>query len=223
MRALMVPRPHAQALPAKPRLYLMTPPVDDAGAFASVLAAVLASADVAAVLLRLKTAAESELVARIQRLAPVVQGAGAALVLDGHAGLVGCSGADGAHLTGIHAFQAAVRRLKPAHIAGAGGLTTRHDAMLAAEGDADYVMFGEPDLRGERPRLGAIEERVAWWAEVFQPPCVAFAAALDEVGPLAQAGADFVAVGDCLWSDPRGPAAALADAAGRLATIEEVG
>ena len=35
--------------------------------------------------------------------------------------------------------------LKPERIAGCGGLATRHDAMLAAEAGADYVMFGEPD------------------------------------------------------------------------------
>ena len=38
--------------------------------------------------------------------------------------------------------------LKPARIAGCGRLATRHDAMLAAEAGADYVMFGEPDAAG---------------------------------------------------------------------------
>ena len=42
-------------------------------------------------------------------------------------------------------FSAAVASLKPDRIAGCGGLATRHDAMLAAESGADYVMFGEPD------------------------------------------------------------------------------
>ena len=48
----------------------------------------------------------------------------------------------------------------------------------------------------------AILERVGWWAEVFEIPCVALAASLDEVGALAAAGADFVAVGDFIWTDP---------------------
>ena len=103
------------------------------------------------------------------------------MLLDGNADLVGRAGADGAHLTGIHALEGAIGRLKPGRIAGAGGLTTRHDAMLAAEADADYVLFGEPDLNGERPSLSAIEDRVSWWAEVFQPPCVAYATSLEEV------------------------------------------
>jgi thiamine-phosphate pyrophosphorylase len=88
--------------------------------------------------------------------------------------------------------------------------------MLAAEADADYVLFGEPDLNGERPSLNAIENRVSWWAEVFQPPCVAYATSLEDVAALAAAGADFVAVTDFIWNDPRGPAAAVSDAAQRL-------
>ena len=56
--------------------------------------------------------------------------------------------------------------LKPKYIAGCGGLATRHDAMLAGESGADYVMFGEPDRDGHRPRFEAVLERVAWWAEV---------------------------------------------------------
>ncbi len=60
-------------------------------------------------------------------------------------------------------------------------------------------------------------ERVAWWAELFEVPCVGFAAGLDEVEPLAAAGADFMAVGDCVFADRRGCAMAMADAARRLA------
>jgi thiamine-phosphate pyrophosphorylase len=204
-----------------PRLYLVTPPVEDAAAFARALEPALGAADIAAVLLRLKPAGEAELVKRIKLLAPLAQGAGAALVLDGLPDLVGRSGADGAHLTGVHALEAAMERLKPDRIVGAGGMNTRHDAMLAAEADADYILFGEPDLNGERPSLGAIEDRVSWWAEVFQPPCVGYATSLDEVGALAAAGADFVAV-DFVWDDPRGPAAAVAEAAQRLEQTEGV-
>ena len=78
--------------------------------------------------------------------------------------------------------------------------------MLAAEAGADYVMFGEPDASGRRPSFDAIVERVAWWAEVFEIPCVGFAGTLDEVEPLAAAGADFVALGDCVFAmDADGP------------------
>ncbi len=196
-----------------PRLYLVTPPVEDAAAFAAPLTQALSAGDVAAVLLRLAEADERALINRVKTLASVVQSKDAALIVDRHVDLVARAGADGAHLTGIAAFAEAVERLKPDRIAGAGGLATRHDAMLAAEAGADYVMFGEPDADGARPAFAAIEERVAWWAEVFESPCVAYAAAREEVAPLVAAGADFIALGDWLWHEPSTVAAFVAEAA----------
>jgi thiamine-phosphate pyrophosphorylase len=61
-------------------------------------------------------------------------------------------------------------------------------------------------------------ERVSWWSEVFEIPCVAYATSMEEVAEFAAAGADFVAVGDFVFADPRGLAAALAEAAVRLST-----
>ena len=141
-------------------------------------------------------------------------------MLDGQAEIAARAGADGAHLTGIEAFMAAVESLKPARIAGCGGLTDRDDAMLAGERGADYVMFGETEAGRRRPSFEAIIERIEWWAELFTVPCVGFAAASNEIGPLVAAGADFVAVGDGIWDDPRGAAAALAEAARQLAAPE---
>jgi thiamine-phosphate pyrophosphorylase len=37
---------------------------------------------------------------------------------------------------------------------------------------------------------------------VFESPCVAYAASLDEIALLVAAGADFIALGDFLWRDP---------------------
>jgi thiamine-phosphate pyrophosphorylase len=214
----MARQPQPDKRPA-PRLYLVTPPLGETNAFARELGPAVRAADVAAVLLRLKGAGERELVNRVKALAGVVQETGAALVLDGHPDIAARGGADGAHLTGIAAFTAAVEGLKPARIAGCGGLPTRDDAMVAGE-KADYVMFGEPEADGRRPSFAAILERIEWWADVFEIPCVGFAATLDEVGPLAAAGADFVALGESVWDDPRGPAAAVADAATRLGVPE---
>jgi thiamine-phosphate pyrophosphorylase len=205
-----------------PRLYLVSPVVADPVAFAGTLAAALAGAEVAAVLLRLAASDERSLVNSAKKLAALVQETGAALLLADHPDMVARAGADGAHLTGFDAFNAARTALQPERIAGCGGLTTRHDAMLAAEAGADYVLFGEPDQAGRRPSFDSIAERVAWWAEIFEPSCVGFAATLAEVGVLAAAGADFVAVGDCIFDDRRGPAAALADAAQRIASPEVV-
>jgi thiamine-phosphate pyrophosphorylase len=195
-----------------PRLYLATPVVDDPAALLTELPALLASADVAAVLLRLKETDHRTMISRIKALAPPVQKAGAALLVNGHAELVARGGADGAHLPGIAALKEALPSLKPDRIAGVGGLTTRHHSMDAGEMGADYVLFGEPDAKGQRPSAQAIAERLDWWAELFEPPCVGFATSLEEAHDFALSGADFVLVGDFIWTDPRGPKAALIEA-----------
>jgi thiamine-phosphate pyrophosphorylase len=199
-----------------PRLYLIGPE----SAAPATLAAALGGAAAAAFLMRLPDGDERALINHVKDLAELVQGSGAALILDGHPEIVARAGADGAHLTGIEAFTAARPALQPERIAGCGGLTSRHDSMLAGEAGADYVLFGEPDRGGHRPGLDAILDRVAWWAEVFELPCVGYAATLDEIDRLVEAGADFVAVGDCIFTDARGPAVAMADAARRLAVRE---
>ncbi len=192
-----------------PRLYLATPEVDDPQPLIASLPPLLAAADVAAVLVRLKPTDQRTMISRVKALAPAVQGSGAALLLDGHVEMVARAGADGAHLTGIAALAEALPSLKPDRIAGVGGLATRHDSMEAGELGADYVLFGEPDARKQRPSAEAIAERLGWWAELFEPPCVGFAASREEASEFAAAGADFVLVGDFIWTDSRGAAAAL--------------
>ena len=198
--------------PPAPRLYLATPVIEDPAALVASLPALLAKADVAAVLVRLKMTDQRTLISRIKALVPAIAPSGAAVLIEGHAELVARGGADGAHMIGIEAVEDAMETLKPDWIAGVGGLPTRHDSMAAGEAGVDYVLFGEPDAKGERPSVDAIAERLQWWAELFEPPCVGYAASLDEAREFAAAGADFVLVGDFIWADPRGPAAALMDA-----------
>jgi thiamine-phosphate pyrophosphorylase len=194
-----------------PRLYLATPLVDDPSPLLASLAGVLAAADVAAVLLRLKPTDQRTMISRVKALAPVIQAGGAAVLLDGHVELVARAGADGAHVTGIEAMQEALPGLKPDRIIGVGGLPTRHDSMAAGEAGTDYVLFGEPDAKGQRPSVEAIAERLEWWAELFEPPCVGFAQSHEEAREFAMAGADFVLVGEFIWVDPRGAVAALSE------------
>jgi thiamine-phosphate pyrophosphorylase len=194
-----------------PRIYLGTPAVDDPSALVSNLPGLLASADVAAVLLRLKMSDQRGMISTVKTLAPAIQNAGAALLLEGHVELVARAGADGAHLSGIAALEEALPTLKPDRIAGVGGLETRHDSMLAGELGADYVLFGERDAYGKRPSIDAVAERLDWWAELFEPPCIGYAASREEAYEFARAGADFVLVDDAVWADPRGATSALAE------------
>jgi thiamine-phosphate pyrophosphorylase len=206
--------------PAAPRLYVVVPTASHA---AGELTDVLRTVAAAAVLLPLGDADEPAMIEQVKRIAPPVQDAGAALLLDGRPEIAARTGADGAHLSGPDALKAALPLLKPGRIAGAGRLHSRHDAMVAGEAGADYVMFGEPDGCGHCPSLGAVVDRVAWWAELFEIPCVAYAARLDDIEALAAAGADFIAVGEALFDDPRGVRTAAVDAATRLKIREPAG
>jgi thiamine-phosphate pyrophosphorylase len=210
----------AKPVPSRPapRLYLATPVMDDPSELIGSLPDLLAAADVAAVLVRLRETDQRTMISRVKALAPAIQNAGAALLLDGHVELVARAGADGAHLTGVAALQEALPSLKPDRIAGVGGLPTRHDSMAAGELGADYVLFGEPDAHKQRPSADAIAERIGWWAELFEPPCVAYATSREEAFEFASAGADFVLVGDFIFADSRGAEAVLAEVG---AAIEE--
>ncbi len=193
-----------------PGLYLVTPVIKETASFLPLLAEALGAAEIASVLLRLGEADARAAKRLIRELAKPVQDQGAALLIDREPELALESGADGVHVTGAQdALTLAIKQLAPDHIVGAGGLATRHDAMAAGEARADYVLFGDWNAPLDSE---ALLERVQWWAEIFNTPCVALAQELGAVRPLAVAGADFVMLGDCVWNDPRGPAEALKDA-----------
>jgi thiamine-phosphate pyrophosphorylase len=196
------------------RLYLFTPPLtaDDVAGFAPRFAEALAAGDVASALLRIAPEAKGELKRIAERLLGAAAPYDAAILLEGDARLAARAGADGAHIAqGDEALAEALAGLHPERIVGAGALRSRDDAMAAGEAGADYVMFGEPRRDGFVPPLAETIERVAWWAEIFQTPCVAYAARLEDVAALAAAGADFVALGEAVWR-AASPAQAVATA-----------
>lgn len=203
-------------LPA--RLYLITPLLEDAS-FAPRLAEACAGGHVAAVLLRLGAADERTLINQVKALSPAAQEAGAAAIVavQGEADLATIAargGADGVHVTanapGIRDLR---ERLKAERALGVGAIRTKDDAMTMGETGVDYLMFGEPRPDGSLPALDSVVERASWWAEIFETPCVAYAPSLDTVKTLAATGAEFIALGDAVWSAPEGPAKAVAAAA----------
>jgi thiamine-phosphate pyrophosphorylase len=202
----------------KSRIYLLTPPLAEADLtdFAALLGDVLSAGDVACVLTRLAPGAEGAAKKIIARLAEVAARAEAALLTDNDPRLAARAGADGAHMHGAgEALEEALKSLKPERIVGVGFLRGRDDAMAAGEAGVDYVMFGEPRIDGFTPPSDQTLERVAWWAEIFEPPCVGFATQLGDIAPLAAAGADFIALGEAVWRADR-PADALAQAQAAL-------
>lgn len=200
-----------------PQFYLITPAIVEPAAFAPSLVAAFEGGEVAAVLLRLPAADERALVNRIKTLAPIAQDRGAAVVIavEGEADLptvAARGGADGVHAGRPAELRSLRERLTGDRILGVGGLRSKHDAMEAGEAGVDYLLFGEPSPDGAVPSLDAVVERAGWWAEIFQTPCVAYAPALDAVPRLAATRAEFVALGEAVWSHPDGPRAAIAAA-----------
>jgi len=201
-----------EAIKARTRLVLLTPPVEDAVSFAPLLEAACRAGDVAAVILNLATDDEVIALSAIRIVSTHLQSTGAALLLAGMPALVEPAGADGAHFSNLDQMQTTRTNLSAGRLSGVGGLPSRHDAMVASESGVDFVMFGEPDAEGKRPGFSALVERVSWWAEIFQLPCIAYAASVDEVPRLVEVRADFVALGDAVWSNQENAAQAVAKA-----------
>lgn len=195
------------------RLYLITPPLalDALPSFAPLFAKTVTAGAVASALVRLAPGAEGDAKRILAPLVDVAAKADVALVVENDPRLAARAGADGAHVVGVgRALAEALESLHPERIVGAGNLRLRDEAMAAGEAGADYVMFGEPRKDGWTPPFEETLERTDWWADIFETPCVAYAATLDEAERLAAAGADFVALGDAIWqaSDPEAAAAA---------------
>ena len=202
-------------IPARPacRLYLITPTaIPDLEAFAAELEAALAAGDCAALQIRLKAASDEEIRAAVARLKPICQVHDVALILNDRPDLARATGCDGVHVGQEDASLAEARR-----IMGEGamiGVTchdSRHLAMEAAEGGADYVAFGAFfPTQTKNVAHHAEPEILTIWQETMEVPCVAIGGVtVENAGAIAAAGADFVAVSAGVWRHPDGPAAAV--------------
>ena len=196
-----------------PRLFLITPPVDDAETFRPLLEAAVGAAEIACVLLRTAARDDGAAKAMVKVFAPIVQERGTALLLAADHRLAARTEVDGVHVAGGGpALADALAGLRPKKIVGVGGLGGRDAAMLAGESGADYVMFGGPD---DPESAESVLERASWWAEIFNVPCVAYAHRPDLAGDLAATGVEFVAICQGVWDDPD-TVAAIVRSAGRM-------
>ena len=179
------------------RLYFQFPAQASATLEAQ-LAQALATTDAACVLLCSDGAPIDE--NHAGRLIDLVQAGGLACLVDNDADLAERLGADGLHLDANPATYAAARKLlgESANIGALCGLG-RHDAMQMAELGADYVAFG-PKAESIIDAIDQYADLIAWWAEIFVVPCVAWNVdTAEQAAKFAALGADFVAPSARIW------------------------
>jgi thiamine-phosphate pyrophosphorylase len=181
------------------RLYLQLPAQPSAKIEAQ-LAETLASTDAACVLLcRGESQVDEE---HAGRLIDLVQSRGVACLVEDDAGLAERLGADGVHIGAAdpEAYAKARGLLGASANIGAGCNLSRDDAMRLAEMGADYVAFGAPESSIDA--VDRIADLIAWWAEIFVVPCVAWNIdRIVDAERLAALGADFIAPSACIWRD----------------------
>jgi len=205
------------------RLCLITPVARAAEESARLVAAALAGGDVAAVLVAPDSASPETLQQLVEGIIATAGSREVATLVVNDTRIAGRTHADGVHIdTGLADVAAAVASARGRRMVGAGGIVSRHDAMQLAEAEPDYLFFGLLD--GDRgPDIFARAlDLAAWWAEVAVIPAVVMGGrSIASVDAAVGAGVDFVALRQAIWDDPRGPAAAVAEANERLARIPE--
>jgi thiamine-phosphate pyrophosphorylase len=179
------------------RLYFQFPAQPSATLEAQ-LAQALATTDAACVLLCGDGAPIDE--DHAGRLIDLVQACGLACLVENDAALAERLAADGLHLDADAETYAAARTLlgESANLGVLCGLE-RHDAMQMAELGADYVAFG-PKSENIIDAIDQYADLIAWWAEIFVVPCVAWnVETAEQAAKFAALGADFVAPSARIW------------------------
>lgn len=210
------PRPQSTAEAGKPegcRLYLVTPPAFEPGAFAQALEAALGAGDVACLQLRLKDASDDAVRRAAGALMPICHRHEVAFIVNDRPDLAAELGADGVHVGQDDADYATARAaVGSAGIVGVTCHDSKHLAYEAAEMGADYVAFGAffptaTKPSDYRPGLDLLRD----WSLSMTVPSVAIGGiTVENCAPLVEAGADFLAVVAGVWNYPAGPAAAVA-------------
>lgn len=201
------------------QLYLVSP-LETGGHFPQQLREALEAGPVAAFQFRVKDIGQDDAARLAEPLKAICDEFDVAFIVNDDIALAKQLNADGVHLgqSDESLKNARVELGRDVQI----GITchdSRHLAMEAGEGGANYVAFGAffPTTTKEtfhRPELDILE----WWSAMMEIPCVAIGGITPEnCQPLIDAGADFLAVSSAVWNDSDGPA----DAVRRFSAILE--
>ena len=201
---------HPTETPARCRLVLIAPK----DATPQALAAALSGGDVASLILPAWDMDEGAFQRHAEAVVPGAQGAGVAVMIAGDARIAMRARADGVHFEGGKQELADIVGKHQAKLmVGAGGATSRDDALELGETRPDYIFFGrfgydlKPEPHPRNLKLGR------WWAEMVALPCIVLGGAeISSVAEVAATGADFVALSAAVFAPGVDPAAAVAQA-----------
>lgn len=193
------------------QLYLISP-LNVGGEFPDQLQSALEAGPVAAFQFRVKDMDAEEAVRLAEPLKAICDAHDVAFIVNDDVALAKRLDADGVHLgQGDADLKYARAQLGDQVQIGITCHDSRHLAMEAGEGGANYVAFGAffPTQTKEtnyRPEVDLLQ----WWSKIMEIPCVAIGGITpDNCQPLIDAGADFLAVSGSVWNDPKGPAYAV--------------
>ncbi len=193
------------------QLYLISP-LDVGGDFPERLQQALEAGPVAAFQFRVKDVDHGEAEGLAEPLKEICDAHDVAFIVNDDVDLAKRLAADGVHLgQGDGDLKDARAELGDQMQIGITCHDSRHLAMEAGEGGANYVAFGAffPTTTKEthhRPEVDILK----WWSTIMEIPCVAIGGITpDNCQPLVDAGADFLAVSGSVWNDPQGPAHAV--------------
>jgi thiamine-phosphate pyrophosphorylase len=203
-------------LPAA-RLYLVTPAGASLATFPDLLGQILDAFPVACVRLASAGTGEEALMRAADALRAVCHAREVPLLVADHFRLAARLGLDGVHLgDGARHLRAAREELGRDAIVGAHARASRHDGMTAGEIGADYVAFGPVSASGLGDGTLAPLELFEWWSKTIEVPLVAEGGLTPDLAEALAPYAEFLALGDEIWSAPEGPVAALAEFQRRL-------
>ena len=181
------------------------------GATARTLVDALSGGDVASLILPSWDMDDDAFQRHAEAIAPAAQEAGVAVMIAGDARIAMRARADGIHVeSGRRDLDDVIDKHQGKLMVGAGGATTRDDALNLGEARPDYLFFGRfgYDLKPEpHPRNLKLGE---WWAQMIQIPCIVMGGSdIASVAEVARTGADFVALSEAVFGGGIEPAAAV--------------
>ncbi|SFO46906.1 thiamine-phosphate pyrophosphorylase [Mesorhizobium sp. NFR06] len=196
--------------PNRCRIVLIAPPLVPA----EHICAAFEGGDIASLILPDNGMDDASLQAFAERIVPIAQSAGIAVIIAGDSRIAGRVQADGIHVeVKPRELAETIERLAGKMMVGVGGAKTRDEALELGEQRPDYMFFGrfgydnKPEPHHRNLALGE------WWAEMISIPCIVMAGSeLASVETVAATGAEFVALSSAVFADGRDPRAAIATA-----------